>query len=135
MANVKIVGDAVVITSALKLEDIKLVQKTFPKKLSLYEEDETGKMNPYFRVEVGTGEVRPTDVSQYGITFRKESREGGFAQITCKIPAGEGDPKELVAEAFGGPLMSLCALEEALPQVVDSINDRKQAVLASIEVV
>ena len=134
MANVKIIGDAVILTSTMKLEDLELIQKTKPKALYLYEEDENGKSVPCFRIAVGEGEVRPSDVNENGITFRKASRDGGFAQITCKAPAGEGDVKDVVAEVFGGPLMSLKKLELALPDVIEEITRLKQAVLANIEV-
>ena len=133
MATIKIVGEAVVLTSSLKLDDIKLVQKHQPKKLCLYEEDGDGKMVPCFRISTGDGEVKPSDVSEFGITFRKASREGGYAQITCKVPEGDGEAKELVAEAFGAPLMGLIKLEDRLPDVVDDILDLKHEILSSIQ--
>ena len=134
MANVKIIGDAIVITSEVKFEDYQLVQKMKPKALSLYEENSDGKLVPVFRVNVCDGEVRPTDVNENGITFRKGSRDGGYAQITAKAPAGDGDIKELVAEVFGGPLAKLIELEEQLPFVLDAIHDAHEAVLENIEV-
>ena len=134
MANVKIVGDAVVFTSDLKLEELKMVKKSRPKALCLYEEGEDGKPAPVFCVDIRGGEVRPSDMNENGITFRKASRDGGYAQITCKVPDGDGDVKDLVAEAFGVPLMNLTKLEEDLPYVIDELNVLKESVLDSIEV-
>ena len=42
MAKITIAGDAVVITSTQKLEDIKLLEKYRPKALCLYETGENG---------------------------------------------------------------------------------------------
>ena len=134
MANVRILGDAVVLTSDLKLDDLKLVQKMRPKALSLFEEDESGKLVPYFKVGIGDGEVRNSDVNDYGIIFRKASRDEGLAQVTFKAPVGEGDIKEMVAEAIGTPLAHLITLENLIPDVLDEIHAAHDAVLSSIEV-
>lgn len=136
MANIKVLGDAVVLTSDLKIEDIEMVQKLRPQETSLWEEKD-GKQVPVFRISVSEddGKVHPGDISAYGITFRKASREGGFAQITFAVPRGEGSLKELVADAFGGPLMNLLQLEEKMRDVIRDIAELKQAALDMIEVI
>ena len=134
MAQVQILGDAFVITSTLKYEDIQLVQRVRPKALNLYEETETGKVVPIFRIAAAGGKFCQDDINEYGIVFRKGSHDGGFAQITAKVPGGDASPRELVAMLIEVPLMNLNRLEYILPDVIDEINAQKQEVLDSIEV-
>lgn len=135
MAKTKIVGDALVITSELKLTDLELVQKYEPAALKLYNVDDNGKKNPCFAICVQPGALQKFDVTDNGITFRKASRDGGFAEITCSVPAGEGDVRELVAEKFGGAISGLIRLEQELPDVIEAITERRQSVIDCIEVI
>ena len=134
MAKVKIVGDAVILTSELKLDDIKLVEKTAPHALSLYGEED-GREVALFTIGTSKTAGFPGCVTKAGITFSKASRDGGYAQITFSIPEGDGDPKELVAEKIGVALMNLNKIEASLPDVIDDINEAKEAMLDCIEVI
>lgn len=130
MANVKIVGDAVVLTSALSFEDIKLVEKIAPKELTLFEE-ENGRKVPVFGVCTTKSHGR---ITKDGVSFAKGSRDGGFAEITMGVPECDGDVKEVVAELIGTAVIKLNELEAKLPEVIAGINAQKQAMLDCIEV-
>ena len=132
MASIKVVGDAVVITSALKLEDIKLLQAARPKALEVSQDDD-GKKKLLFRLGAGNGKG---SVTEFGIVFGRVTNDGqGFAQYTQEISAGDKDVKEYVAELFGMPVMYLNELEKTLPDVIAEIKRQHQDVLDSIELV
>ena len=133
MAKVKICGDAVILTSEIKLDDIKLVEKTNPRALSLFGEED-GHEVALFTIGTAKTPGFAGCVTKAGITFSKASRDGGYAQITFPVPEGDGDPKELVAEKIGVALMNLNKIEAYLPDVLGDINDAKEAMLDCIEV-
>lgn len=129
MAKITIVGDAVVVTSTLKFEDIKLVQKVRPKALTVYGEED-GKKVPVFGICTADGKGH---ISESGISFGGATRDGeGLAQITMGVPSKEGSVKELVADAIGGAVMQLNKLEATLPAVIEEIKAEKTAMLDSI---
>ena len=133
MAKVKICGDAVILTSEIELDDIKLVEETNPRALSLYGEED-GREVALFSVGTSKTAGFPGCVTKTGTTFSKASRDGGYAQITFPIPEGEGDPKELVANKIGIALMNLNKIEESLAYVIDDIKAAKLDMLDCIEV-
>ena len=74
-------------------------------------------------------------INEFGASFAPATRDAeGKATITMMIPASVKDAKEWMVENFGGALMNLKKVEEALPAVVAQIAADKQAVEASIEV-
>lgn len=128
MAKIMIVGDASVIVSALKFEDIKTVEKYRPNKLVLM----GGKDNDEPLFAIGTGCVG--SVGEYGITFNNED-EAGNAIVTQIIVGNPDDRKAFVAEQVGVAIVNLNKLEETISPVLEEIKAEKDAVLASIEVV
>ena len=54
MAKIMVAGDAVVVTSDMKLEDIKLVKKYRPEALTLFE-GEGEEKEPVFKIGIGDG--------------------------------------------------------------------------------
>lgn len=129
MAKITVVGDAVVLTSALKYDDLEKVAKYRPEALVL-KGGEDGKQDVFM---VGVSDY-VGDVDELGVIFNRKARgETGLAQLTCIIPKIDGDVKEFVAEHFGGPMMKLNKLEEQLPAVIAEINADHEAVLAGIE--
>lgn len=130
MAKTRIIGDAIVITSTLKLKDIKNVKEHRPNACSLWG-GEDGK-EELFRISAGeTGSI-----SNMGIVFGAASRdEGKFAEMTIVAPEMGTDPKEYVAEHYGVALANLNKLEQQLPAVIAEIAAEKAAVMAGITVV
>ena len=131
MARITIVGQAIVVTSSLALEDIKTVAKYRPEALTLYggEDDK----EPVFKLGVtsGTGAI-----GKYGAEFGTETRdEEKLAVMTLILDSEAGeDPKEYVADKLGGALMNLNALEEKLPSVIEEIAAERTKILEAITV-
>ena len=131
MAKTKIFGDSVVITSSIKLADLNNVAKYAPKALFLMGGEDN--KEPVFGVcggKSGSGSI-----NEVGASFAPSTRDAeGYATITMMIPASVKDAKAWMVEDFGGALMNLWKVEEALPAVVAQIAAYKQALEASIEV-
>lgn len=131
MAKITIAGDAVVVTSALKLEDIKTVAKYRPKALTLMG-GEDGK-EPVFAVGVTEG---AGNINAFGASFGRETYDDQkHACITlCTGMAVTGDVKEWVADHIGSAIINLNKLEEALPAVLEEIANEKARVMSNITV-
>jgi len=127
-ASVVIAGDAVVITSELKLEDIKTVEKYRPKALVLLG-GEDGK-EPVFVIGAGAG-----NINQYGAEFCGEARDGsGKACITLVMGGNTDDVKAAVADKFGAALVNIGKLEASIPAVLEEIKAEREAIMANISV-
>ena len=130
MAKTKIFGDSVVITSSIKLADLNNVAKYAPKALFLMGGEDN--KEPVFGVCVGKS--GSGSINEVGASFAPSTRDAeGYATITMMIPASVKDAKAWMVEEFGGALMNLWKVEEALPAVVAQIAADKLAVEASIE--
>lgn len=131
MAKIVIAGDAVVVKSTLKLEDIRTIEKYRPKALVLMG-GEDGK-EPVFAIGTTDG---CGNINQVGASFGRESHdEDKFATITMVTGTGAtGDIKEWVADRIGTAIISLNKLEEKLPAVLEEIEAEKAEVLSNISV-
>lgn len=130
MAKITILGDAVVITSAMKLEDLLTVKKYRPDALTL-KGGEDGK-EPVFRIDVTKGSG---SIGQYGASFAAETHDGAkLATITVVAPDIEGDIKEYIADKLGSAITSLNKLEATLPDIVQAVADEKAQVMNAISV-
>lgn len=130
MAKIVIAGDAAVITSKAKLEDIKTLEKYRPKALVLTETNDDGKKEVAFRVgtTAGTG-----DVSKFGISFGSASHdEAKLATLTVGIPSSVEDAKEYAAEHFGYAVMLLNKVEEGFETALEAVKAEKDAVMSNI---
>ncbi len=129
MAKITIVGDAVVVTSAMKLEDIKTIQKYRPDALVL-KGGEDGK-EPIFKLGYGTN----GNINKYGAEFSSETHDENklaIMTLVCK-DAGE-NIKEVVADTIGAYVMTLNKLEATLGNVLTEIAADKQTIMDSITV-
>lgn len=131
MAKIVIAGDAVVVTSSLKLEDIRTIAKYRPKELVL-KGGEDGK-EPIFAIGVTDG---CGNINEVGASFGRETHdEEKLASITMCTGAGTtGDIKEWVADRIGGAIINLNKLEEKLPAVLEEIEAEKAEVMSNITV-
>lgn len=131
MAKITIAGEAVVITSAVKLEDLKTIAKYRPEALTLMGGEDN--KEPIFAISVtrGAGEI-----NKYGASFGAETHdEAKLATITMGIGyAGDDSIEEFVADAFGAAFNRLEELEATLPAVIEAIAADKAAVMSSITV-
>lgn len=130
MSKVTIAGDAVVVTSSMKLEDIKTIAKYRPKALTLMG-GEDGK-EPVFAIGVTNG---AGSINNFGASFGRESHdEEKLATVTMVLKNVDGDVSEYVADALGAALISLNKLEAQLPAVLDEIAAEKAEVMGNITV-
>lgn len=130
MAKITIAGDAVVITSAVKLEDIKAVKKYRPAALTLMGGEE-GK-EPIFRLGVTEG---AGNITKYGAEFGSETHDDEKkAVMTLICRADEGDIKEIVADTIGAYVLNLNKIEETLPAVLQEIKAEKEQILSNITI-
>lgn len=129
MAKITIAGKAVVVTSTLKLEDIKTVGKYRPKALSVYG-GEDGK-EEVFAIKAGCNE----NFSKYGICFADETRDEKLATITMTTNYDGDDIDGFVADYFGAAIIYLNKLEETLPAVIEEIAAERASVMSNITVI
>lgn len=130
MAKITIAGDAIVVTSTLKLEDIKLIEKYRPKELTL-SDPETKELIYVLGTQKGAGSI-----NDFSASFGRTANDGtGLACITMTVDGFDGDDiKEFVADKIGGGLMQLNKIEERLPAVLEEIAAQKAAILDNITV-
>lgn len=115
------------LTSTLKVDDIKLVQKYRPK--ALKKKDADG--NDIFAMSYVEG--RPC-VAAHGITFGAKSHEGGYAMIVAALPEVEAgvNVKERIADIVGSDLTYINELEASIPTVVEAIRSERAAIINSV---
>ena len=130
MPKVTIAGDAVVVSSSMKLDDLKTIAKYRPKALTLMGGD-NGK-EPVFAIGITSG---PGSINNFGVSFGRESHdEQKLATVTMVLKGATGDVAEHVADVLGAALISLGKLEAQLPAVLAEIADEKAAVMSNITV-
>lgn len=133
MANLKIVGDAVILTSSAKLEDIKLLEKYNPDALRLYKVNEDGKKEVVFTVKTGIA----GGINARGAIFCSVAPDGsGLATGTFEVPEGSTpeNVKEKVASLVGPGVINLNKVEEQIPDALAKVHAEKAAILESISV-
>jgi hypothetical protein len=131
MANVKIAGNAVVITSEVSYSDLETVAKYRPDGLVL-KGGENGK-EEIFRVELG--DATKVSFSKFGAKFCPTVMgDKTYATITLIVPKFEGKPEEYVADVFGAGLINLKKVEERIPEILAEVSAEKANILSSISV-
>ena len=127
MARINVVGNAIVLSSELKLEDIKKAEKYRPDALVMKDEDGV----EVFKVSVG----KYPSANEFGITFNGETHgdNGGNATCTWLVDDGIGeDTKETIADLYGSAMIQLGKFETTFPAALEEIKAEREAVLAQI---
>lgn len=127
--KITVVGNALVVTSTLKFEDIEKVSKFKPEALILKNEKDV----PIFAI--GTTSESGS-INSLGAIFDGATRDGeGLATITMAIPfeATNDELKETVAEEYSGAFASLKKLEASIPEVVKELDDAKAEVMRNMQ--
>ena len=132
MANIKKFGQAVVITSAAKLEEIKKIAKYNPDALVLKKENEDGVKEPVFCVGISAKD-RSGSVGTYGIEFGSAD-ENGYAQVTLDYTGPDVGVKEALADSLGRQIVMLNALEATFGDALEQIDRDVAAIMTNIEV-
>ena len=131
MAKITVMGDAVVLTSALKLEDLKNVAK-YRKKSLVLKGGEDGK-EPIFGIGIAKADSTGSIDSNGAIFGRADAN--GYAMITFLQTGDPATIKTRLTDELGGALMNLNKLESQLTGVIGEIASDKQTVMESISVV
>lgn len=131
MAQIKIAGSAMVLTSGVKLEDIQLLEKYNPDALKLYRTDEDGKKECVFTVKTAAcGGIGPR-----AAIFDAASLDGnGLATFTTDVPVGvtPENLKEKVADLIGNGVILLNEVEAQIPAAVEAVKANQASVMESI---
>jgi len=114
MADVKIAGNAVILTSTVTLEQIKRIEKHRPETLEI----KNAKDEVIFRVGTGSNCFNSHGASFNAATL--DNRELAF--ISLQIPAGVTDAKRYFAETYGQPHLHLKAVESRLAAVLTAVE-------------
>lgn len=131
MAKVTIAGNAVVITSSMKLADLATIKKYRPKALRLMGGENN--KEELFVVDVGTS--GNGGLNNVGAAFCSATHDDAKkACITINLSGVQGDVKEYVADQYGEALIHLNALEAKLPDVLKEIAEQKTGIMANITV-
>lgn len=128
MAKVKKFGEAVVLTSGVKLEDFQKVGKYRPAALTLFG-GEDGK-EPLF--SVGFSSRRGGSISEFGVEFGGAS-EDGYAQVTVAYAGPPTDVKKALADSIGPQVMMLNKIEAGIPAILEEIDAEIGTIMESIE--
>lgn len=130
MAKIVVAGDAAVITSAMRLEDLRTIEKYRPKELVL-KGGEDGK-EPIFGIGTTQG---VGNINAVGASFGAETRDDEkLAYITMIIDGVTGDVKDWIADRLGAAIINLNKLEAKLPAVLEEIAAEKSAVMGNITI-
>ena len=131
MAKITIAGNAVVVTSSLKQEELANVKKYRPKALILMGGENN--KEEIFTIDVGNGGCG--DITVYGAYFCNATLdEDKKACITMCMEGVTGNIKEFVADKLGSAIIHLNKLEQALPGVLAEITAEKATVMENITV-
>ena len=125
MAKITIVGDAIVVTSSRKLEDIKTLEKYKPEALTL----KNDKDEVYFKVGTGKGSI-----NKYGVSFANESRNGdGYATLTLSSE-GVTDAVKFVSDSYGTALINLNKVEDGFDAALEEVTAQQAEILSNITI-
>ena len=131
MAKIIIAGDAIVVKSDEKLEDIKTLEKYMPKALSLFEEED-GKKSEVFRVGSTAGQG---SINQFGASFGSVAHDGsGLATITLPVPDGVEDVVSYASDLIGTAIVRLNQIEDGINLALSTVAAQKKQIEDNIVV-
>lgn len=114
--KVQIIGNALLLTSKLKLDTIKKIEK-FNKDLLCLTEVNGDEVKELFRISIG----KTADISKYGVVFTNADTNGN-ACATILLPNNLKNRTEYVKEEYGTALFMLSDLEDAIATAESEIN-------------
>ena len=108
-AEAKVMGNACVITSTMKLEDLALVAKYRPDELKLYKDDNKEKGEIF---AVALTQTSAGSLNKFGAVFGPTTAADGSATITLLIDPDEDDVAKMLEDKIGAGLLYLDKIEE-----------------------
>ena len=123
MAKIKVLGNALTLTSGLKTSEIEKAEKFCPDATKLVDEEKT----PYFVVQTG-----PASVGKFGVSFNHTNAEN-YAYVT--LVAEEAPTKEEIKEEFGEILFNLNEVEKNVKSALETLKEKIDTLEEVIEVI
>lgn len=120
-----VAGNACVVTSSMKLEDLKTIKALRPKALTMYEGEGRDK-EPVFAIALT--ERNAGNINQNGATFGPHTSKEGYATITVNFDADVKDPAAEVEAKMGLGLLRLQKLETTFAAVLEEIKAEKESI-------
>ena len=120
----KIVENVVVLTSALKAEDIELLKKCKPDALKLKNEDG----NEVF----GISYDKKGGFNKYGLTFDRVN-DNGFASYNFECEGKRDEIVKSISETIGSIAGYVAQIEKTAAAEIQSINTAKAEFVSNIE--
>lgn len=126
MAKIKVLGDAIVITSALKVADLETIKRSDASALTLCDQDG----NAVYAVMLG----KSASIDKKSVCFNGVDAEG-FAQLTilAELPAKAAARNKYVRENIAPLVCKLNAAEGALGGVAAHLARMTDAVMEDVE--
>lgn len=121
-AKVVVVGSAAILTSDVKLEDWKRIQKVEPDDMTMIDEDTE---EVVFRVGIDDG---PGSVNEYGVMFGSTVDKDGKAQATVLLDPAIEDKLGTVRENLGPAVLMLNQLEAEVPGILGDIAKKEEEI-------
>lgn len=130
MANkrIKIVGNAFVLTSTLKLADIRKMEKYDADACVVVAKYDNGETAEVFRIATG----KTGSICKHGVVFATANAEG-YATVTGFIPENVNNKKAYLKDNFASTFFALAELEKHLAQESDNVDKAFAALDAEIE--
>lgn len=125
MAKIKVMGNALVLTSDLKTEVIKDVKNYNEKACTLFNENK----EPVFALETGD---HPS-CSNYGVCMDSTNSEGK-AYITIVGLDRKSETKDSIIKRFAPVLVKLNAVEKQIEDIKDQVDEQIEHITESIEI-
>ena len=124
--NVKILGKAMVVTSAMKLADIKFLGKADKDALTI--KDKEG--NEIYKIQTGSASL-----SKFGASFDSANKDG-FAEATIIIPdnVSAENRADWAKDNYAAALLALTVNEENFAQSATSLKTAYDTVTKDIKV-
>ncbi len=124
LAEIMIVGAAVVVKSSVKLEDWRKALAYDPD-LGLYDDDE----KPVFLVGIEKG---PGNMHPHHITFSSVPDRDGYACVTMIPDPERTDREKMAVELYGMAMLRLMEIEKSLGKVIADAEDMEKTVAERI---
>ena len=127
MAKIKLMGDQLAIVSAMKLDELKVIERRKPEALKL--KDAEGK-NVVFAVGVGCA----PSISKYGVVFAAQEVIGGKAIYTMPAPSDDSvEVRKFINENWGTIVFDLNKVEEQCAVAFTEIAAEEAQIATMIE--
>lgn len=131
MAKINVIGNAIVVTSGISLDNIKLIEKYRPQNLTLFE-GEGNEKQAVFKVSTGSS----GSISKFGVVFDSATRDTDKLAIVTivdgNIPVEKID--QYLIDKIGTSIIKLNQLEAGLPAIIEEIKAEQEAILSNITI-